>query len=160
MEVLLPAALPAFLPTFCFAQTATGAAPLGAIIITIMIAAPIAAITSLKQTKSAMAIVRLHAMTPILVPSILLMVRPPPAIPFAVILTLQLVLTTITAALQGAIALMTMIALRSVQIIWSKRVKFATVIAKQLVKTIMPAPSIPPRVIQPPVISNAIIRIL
>ena len=58
-----------------------------------------------------------------------------------------------------ATALTTMNALPSAKIIWSRQERFAMGIAEQVVKTIMPAPSIPPREIQLLVISNATIRL-
>jgi hypothetical protein len=66
MEALRPAVPPAFLPTFCFAKIATGAAQLAEKIITTTTAVPIAVITSLRTTKSVTAIAPPHAMMPIL----------------------------------------------------------------------------------------------
>ena len=61
------------------------------------------------------------------------------------------------AAPLAAIALTTMIALPFVKIIWWRREKFATVIAQQAAKTIMPVPWIPLPEAQPRAISTALI---
>ena len=157
MEVQPTAARSVFFPILSFVKMATDAAPLVAIIITTVIAMPIAEMTSSKQMKSVMAIAPPLATTPIVAPSTLSTVRPIPAMPFALISISRLAPVRTAAVLRGAIASTIMIVAPFAKIIWLRKENIATGIAKRVARTATPVPLIHRQEVPPPVISNALI---
>ena len=110
MEVQTIATQSAFSTTLPLVQMETVAALLAAIIITTMIAPPLAEIQSSKRMSPVIAIAPPHASTPTSAPSIPSTVRPLPAMPSAAILRKQVVPMATAAVHWVAIALTILIA--------------------------------------------------
>ena len=122
-----------------------------------MIALPFVAMAFLRKAKSAMEIAPQVVMTKTSVPRIACRGRPQPAMQLAPTHQSSPALLEMDAVLQGAIALMTMIALRSVPIMLSRPERSATAIARVDATIQLSAPPTrsaePQPIVTPPVFS-------